>query len=81
MLVHGATDQSQFLYIEAPKFDIDPKVIEIYQLLMSAKVRFIHSEGMKYPSILNVWPQIPNTRVMLYGTEKIATSITQISSG
>jgi hypothetical protein len=81
MLTHAVMDQAQYLYIEAPKYNVDPKVMEIYQLLMSAKVRFVHTENMAYPNILNIWPQIPNTHVMIYGTERITTAITQISSG
>lgn len=81
MLVKAMTTQDQYLYVEAPKFNNDPKVMEIYQLLMSAKVRFTQTAEMMYPAVLNMWPAIPQAKVMLYGAEKIASAITQITSG
>jgi hypothetical protein len=80
-LVRSVATHEQHLYVEAPRIAHEANVLEIYQLLMSDKIRFSTNDQVQYPQILNLWPTIESTGVLVYGMERRDTNIGQISSG
>lgn len=70
---------AQTLYVEMSKIGRDPSILEVYFAAMSKRPQWRTSSGAKeVPTLLGLWPQIPNPHLSIYGRDEAVLHVEEV---
>jgi hypothetical protein len=81
-VINAVHESRQVVYVESGKFGSDVRMLEVFLTALTDKLQFQTGDrGVNIPAISKLWPQIPNTQLVIYGPQEPALNYGTLKSG